>query len=325
MNEVSELTPGVAEVANPWRRLFAFVLDGIFLGLLGAVLGLIAFDRLVALGDWGRAVGFAIALVYFGVMDSKLSNGQTLGKQILGIRVVATDGGPLNIGASTLRATIFCIPYFLNGVFVDPGATLSRLMVFLVFGVGISIGYLLLFNLRTRQSLHDLAVGAYVVNSRHTGPIGVTGRIWPVHLGVVGLILATALTLPSFTQRLEGSPPFSALSSIQQGLQNEPGVWRASVSMGVTRAFSTGHGSTTTHVCSASIFFSAPIVNSGPLADRAVRIMLDRDPSIAKLDEIAVTIVYGYDIGIASAWRSKVFGRSPRQWQQRISAPTTPL
>ncbi len=183
MNGVTGLTPGVTELANLWRRLFAFVLDGVFLGLLGAGLGLIAFDRLVALGDWGRVIGFAIAPVYFGVMDSKLSGGQTLGKQILGIKVVTASGEPLSVGASTLRAAIFCVPYFLNGVFVDPSAHISWLIVFLVFGVGISIGYLLLFNRRTRQSLHDLAVGAYVVYRQDNGSIGAMERIWPVEIG----------------------------------------------------------------------------------------------------------------------------------------------
>jgi uncharacterized RDD family membrane protein YckC len=325
MNEVAGLTPGVMEVANLWRRLFAFLLDGILLGLLGAGLGLIAFDRLVALGDRGRAIGFAIALVYFGVMDSKLSGGQSLGKRILEIKVVTGSGAPLSVRASTLRAAIFCVPYFLNGVFVDPSANISWLLVFLVFGVGISIGYLLLFNRRTRQSLHDLAAGAYVVYRRDNQPVGATLRIWPVHLGVVGLILATALVLPFFTQRLAASASFSELASIQQGLQKEPDVWHAAVSIGVTKAFRTGQATTTTHVCSAQIFFSTPVSNSDPLADRAVQIMLNRDPSITKLDEIAVTIIYGYDIGIASAWRSKTLALSPRQWRQRISVDPTSL
>src|ERR1700680_4744061 len=101
MDEVTGLTPRRAKIAGLWRRLFAFCLDGLFLGLFGACIGLVAYDRLVALADWGRAVGFAIALVYFGVMDSELSGGQTPGKRILAIKVIAANGAPLSVGAST--------------------------------------------------------------------------------------------------------------------------------------------------------------------------------------------------------------------------------
>jgi uncharacterized RDD family membrane protein YckC len=149
-----------------WRRLFAFLLDGLLLGAFGACLGLVAYDRLAALGDWGRAVGFAIALVYFGAMDSELSGGQTLGKRILGVKVIRANGAPLSVSASTLRATIFCVPYFLNGTSIEAGVVTSWLVSFLVFGVGVSIVYLLLFNRQTRQSLHDLAVGAHVVSNK---------------------------------------------------------------------------------------------------------------------------------------------------------------
>ena len=88
MDEVTGVTPRLAEIAGFWRRLFAFCLDGLFLGALGACIGLFAFDQLVALGDWGRAVGFAVALVYFGAADSQLFRGRTFGKWLVGIKVV---------------------------------------------------------------------------------------------------------------------------------------------------------------------------------------------------------------------------------------------
>jgi uncharacterized RDD family membrane protein YckC len=110
MDEVTGVSPGLAEIAGFWRRLFAFCLDGLLLGALGAGIGLFAYDGLAALGDWGRLVGFLIAMIYFGVTDSDLSKGQTLGKRIAGIKVVTANGLPLSVRASTLRATIFCVP-----------------------------------------------------------------------------------------------------------------------------------------------------------------------------------------------------------------------
>jgi hypothetical protein len=49
------------------------------------------------------------------------------------------------------------------------------------------------------------------------------------------------------------------------------------------------------------------------------RIIVDRDPSAEKEDVIAISIVYGYDIGIASAWHSQNFVFSPEQWRKRYS------
>ena len=319
MDEVTGLTPRPAKIAGFWRRLFAFCLDGLFLGLFGACIGLVAYDRLVALGDWGRAVGFAIALVYFGVMDSELSGGQTPGKRILAIKVVTANGAPLSVSASTLRATIFCVPYFLNGVFIDAGVITSWLVTFLVFGVGVSIVYLLLFNRRTRQSLHDLAVGSYVVSNKTDDRVGETRRIWPVHFGAVGLILTSALALPYFVQRLESSVPFAALSSVQQALQQDPDVRHATAVVSVSKFFGKNRSATTTHIFISNIVLSRRVTDFDSLSNRLARIILDRDPSAEKEDEIAISIRYGYDIGIASAWRSRVFAFSPDQWRKRLS------
>lgn len=125
MNDLTGVTPHQLETAGPWRRLFAFLVDGLVLGAVGTCMGPIAFDRLMALGEWGRLVGLAIALIYFGAMDSKLFGGQTPGKRLLNIKVVTADSAPLGIGASTLRAVIFCAPYFLNGAAFNAGRVVS--------------------------------------------------------------------------------------------------------------------------------------------------------------------------------------------------------
>jgi uncharacterized RDD family membrane protein YckC len=321
MNELNRLMPGAAEIAGFWRRLLAFLIDGLLLGALGGTMGLIAFSRLAELGDWGRAVGFAIALVYFGLMDSKLSGGQTFGKQIVSIKVVTVNGSPLSIGPSMLRAAIFCVPYFLNTAFFHPSATVMWLVSFLVFGLGLSIAYLLVFNRRTRQSLHDLAVGAYVVRDEARGTVDAADRIWPVHLGVVGLILTAALVLPYLAQRLASSPVFARLVSIQQELEKEPGVRHAAVFSGVGRRF--GANQSTRHTLSARLVFATPVVSADSVADRTFQIISNGDPSADKEDIVAITLVYGYDIGIASAWRGRTFAYSPEQWRQRISVPAT--
>ena len=144
---------------------------------------------------------------------------KTLGKRILGIKIVTARGAPLSVGASTLRAAIFCVPYFLNGLWVGGSAVALGLGTFLIFGVGGSIVYLLLFNRLTRQSLHDLAVGAYVVSNSTSDSSRYVIRMWPGHRVAVGIILLLSLALPYFAQLMSKSVTFVELSSVQRAMQ----------------------------------------------------------------------------------------------------------
>jgi uncharacterized RDD family membrane protein YckC len=322
MDEDTSTVPELAPLAGAWRRLFAFCLDALLLGAFGWAVGLVAFDALVTLGDWGRAVGLAVALVYFGAMDSVLFGGRTVGKRLLAIKVVTASGQSLGVGASTLRAAIFCVPYFLNGAPINTNANgiwLTYLVSLIVFGVGISIVYLLLFNRHTRQSLHDLALGAYVVSSAADAPRDPYKPLWRVHLGVVSVILAAAVAAPVLLERVAASQPFIDLLSIQRGLLEVPNVRQASVNMGVNKFSSSQRGTTTTHVLSSRILLSRRVADLDTLANKCAQIALDRDPAADTEDFITVSIGYGYDIGIASAWSNHNYQYSPAQWRRRLA------
>src|SRR5690348_14117245 len=74
-------------IAGFWRRLAAFVVDALILGVPAMLLGFAMFDWAASLGQAGRLIGFVVALLYFGLLNSRLGGGQTLGKRLLGIRV----------------------------------------------------------------------------------------------------------------------------------------------------------------------------------------------------------------------------------------------
>jgi uncharacterized RDD family membrane protein YckC len=80
-------------ISGFWRRIGAFFIDSFVLGLFGLSLGIFFETFFVEIGIWGRLIGFSIALMYFGVMNSAISNGQTLGKRVLKLRVVNSDNG----------------------------------------------------------------------------------------------------------------------------------------------------------------------------------------------------------------------------------------
>ena len=85
------------------------------LGIIGIVAGLIFYDSFVRLGGWGRLIGLGVVLPYFGVLNSRIGAGQTLGKRLLKVRVVGVGGAPLPVPRSLLRTTVLAVPWFLNG------------------------------------------------------------------------------------------------------------------------------------------------------------------------------------------------------------------
>jgi hypothetical protein len=182
---------------------------------------------------------------------------------------------------------------------------LSELLTILVFGVGLSIGYLLLFNRHTRQSLHDLAVGAYVVKHA-SGPIEDGVRVWPIHFGVVGVIVIAAAALPYVTQGLAKSGTFASLLSVQQGLQQVPDVRHATVSVGVNTFASRKQSTTTTHIVSSKLYLSRRVADLDSLANKSAQIILERDPSAQREDAIEITLIYGTTLESRRAGKAKI-------------------
>ena len=134
------------EISGFWRRVGAFVIDSIILGVLGLILGLLFSQYFVELGGWGRALGFPIAATYFAILNSNIGGGQTIGKRILKIQVLDKAGELLSLPKSAIRYSIIGIPYFLNGARISESFIYPigfYLLSLLVFGFGLSIVYLL--------------------------------------------------------------------------------------------------------------------------------------------------------------------------------------
>ena len=74
-------------ISDFWRRIAALLLDSILFVMVGLLIGTIFEATLIKDEGWGFLIGFSICLVYFGIMNSSVCNGQTFGKQALGIRL----------------------------------------------------------------------------------------------------------------------------------------------------------------------------------------------------------------------------------------------
>lgn len=108
------------ELSGWWRRVWAQVIDGIVIGLIALIFFLI-IGAIVGggflVGDttgyvaavlgflaWGICILVA-ALLYAPLMMAK-TNGKTLGRMALGIRVVRANGQAITFGYATLREVV---------------------------------------------------------------------------------------------------------------------------------------------------------------------------------------------------------------------------
>ena len=89
-------------------RFLALLIDAIIIGVVGGILGVIFRN---SPGLSGGVTGL-LALAYFIVLEG--TQGATLGKMALGLRVTRTDGSPISLGESIIRNLLRII----DGLFV---------------------------------------------------------------------------------------------------------------------------------------------------------------------------------------------------------------
>lgn len=300
-----------------WRRIGALMIDFVVLGIFGLLLGLFLERYFIEIGVWGRFIGFSIALVYFGVMNSQITNGQTLGKKVLKIRVVGSDNRSINVAKSVARYCVIGIPFFLNGAQFPMDVMYSawlNLLSLIIFGCLLSIVYLYIFNRTTRQSLHDLVVGTYVVNAE--AEISAIGNIWRPHLAIVGLIFITAGIVPMFTSNLAQQEPFSDLLKSHELLMNNPLVKYATVSYGKSTMNTQKTGKTETTYASAQVFLEENQISNAELGRELAKVLVLGYQQAFEKDVIVVNLIYGYDIGIASKWSSYSHRFNPNEFDR---------
>ncbi|HTV85379.1 MAG TPA: RDD family protein [Dyella sp.] len=311
-NEQLNELPALA-IANFWSRLGAIFIDLLIVGAVGYVLGIFLFDTLAGLGAYARIVGFAIAVSYFGIFNSRICSGQTLAKRWLGLRVVDGHGLCISLPRSMLRYTILGFPFFLNFLPVDFGVTalfVETLISIILFGGMFSVFYLYLFNRRTRQSLHDLVVGTYVVKVNPPGLRLPPGALWKGHLVVVALIAIFALVTPSVASIFARHANFQPILEVQRQLQQQPHVRNAGFVEGETFVYSST-GNRTVGYLQAELTLDAPMTSDEDIAQAAARVIQAEYPEKSNRVPIVVRLVYGYNMIIASRWNYHAYRYEP--------------
>ena len=112
-----KITTTTAKYADLVQRIVAAIIDGMIMGMAIATLSVILMftglgvsrssglwhvsPSAWAWAPWGWLIGLLVPVVYYTYLEG--TRGQTIGKKVMNIKVVKTDGGPCDLASAFLR------------------------------------------------------------------------------------------------------------------------------------------------------------------------------------------------------------------------------
>lgn len=133
------------DLAGFWRRLVAYIIDAIVVGVISGVITAILrvpANDVAGLSTRSVLISLIVGVLYFGYLWSR--NGQSLGYMALGIRLIRTNGTPVSFGVAIVRYILIYLSFTLCLI----PAIISAFMI----GLG-----------SQKQAIHDAIVGTLVV------------------------------------------------------------------------------------------------------------------------------------------------------------------
>ena len=305
-------------LATRKRRFFAFLIDSIIIGLAGNLSGLFFGDLYAQLGNSGLIIGCIVVLLYFGICNSRITNGQTLGKKLLKIRVVNRKSDPISVPKSFLRALCFAVFMLINGSSLSNSFFLPLVIILgtLTFSIPILEIYYIIVNKSTLQSLHDLLIDSFVVSAKSEGNISYANKKSFLYGGLVipVILLITFAVINLFAKNTYVADMVKIIDVINKELPvYNTTMYRHSET---TTALS-GESSTVKYINVTTIKKNKNEDNNA-LAVRIAKIVFESKFTFNEEESLCITIVEGYDIGITSNYTSKNFNYSIEEWKKVI-------
>ncbi len=331
MNTDTTLAPEAPLEENPvnevykysgfWRRVLAYSIDAILLGIIGLILGFIFYDYFLSIGQAGRLYGLVIYLAYFATLNSERGGGQTFGKRLLSIKVVGPDAQTLRFPRTLARQSIIAAPIFLNGLILPAGLfpiVSSVLLAVVVFGIGGAIGYFLLFNTKTRRTLHDFICCSHVIKLEKEKAGIEKNTLWKGHIAILGFIstgiLAAAILVGGL---LKSNFDFNEITTLYNKLNDQENIKRAGVHVSTNTSFQNGQKNSVTALQLVVTPAHGPSSKT-KYALQVLAIAMEDEAILPESDIIAVTLLTGFDLGIARKTTTQSLSDSPANWKSAI-------
>ena len=125
--------------AGFWIRTFAYIIDGIGIGIVSGIISSITSSGATA----SNGLNLLIGLAYFVYFWSAQGGGQTLGMRVFNLKVIRTDGSALTLTQALIRYV---------GLFIS----------FVCFAIGV---IWVAFDAE-KQGWHDKIAGTYVIRTK---------------------------------------------------------------------------------------------------------------------------------------------------------------
>lgn len=301
-----------------WTRIWALLIDSFILGIFGFILGFAFENFFISLGESAKLIGWVISLAYFSILNSRMNNGQTLGKKLMKIQVTDIEGKTIDLKTSFIRALILTIPFFLNG-FKIPGSDafsiINIIQSIIIFAAGIGIIVFYIFNKETRQSLHDILMKTYVVRDHRNHavtempplkklPFYITG-------GLISLIIITSVY--SFNSNSE----IKELIPVYEKISQQNHVVRASISMNYFPPESKKPAYTISIRTDQKQLSNSNMENN-PVVKEAVETFINSNVYETDQSLLNVVIGSGFDIGIARKNNSYNVIKPIYKWRETL-------
>ena len=132
--------------AGFWKRFLASLIDGVILLCMALVcsipIAMIVFDNIERMFLIGYVLAIPLQWIYFIVLESS-SRQATLGKAVLGIKVVD-----------------------LNGNRISPARSAGRNFGKFISGFIVNVGFIMIAITKKKHGLHDVMAKCLVINNR---------------------------------------------------------------------------------------------------------------------------------------------------------------
>jgi len=156
------------EIAEFHKRLLAYLIDFVLLILYLVAMKYVMYDDMLL--SWDQNMGLDILLIsipmfLYSLLTELWLNGQTIGKKILGIRVISLQGGEPTLGQFILRwiTKFFEWPFLFGYIYLSTTNLIAYTFATGLFGIAVVI---IISVSNKSQRLGDMAAGTVVVNAK---------------------------------------------------------------------------------------------------------------------------------------------------------------
>ena len=305
------------KLASRKRRFLAFVIDILLISLTGYLSTFFFENFYMKLGNYGKLIGAFIVLIYFGIFDSTIGNGQSIGKKILKIKVVNRKSECISVLYGYLRALWLFAWILLNGFSLSNSKYIPLLIVCgtILFSIVLLEIYFFIFNKKTIQSFHDLLLNTFVVSTDSKGEIEYKNNNKILYCSIIIPILILSITT-CLNIRAKDTVLGDYLKIIDI-IQEDIPVHQTTISKNFS-VVKTSKETIHNDYVVLSTYKNNKSDDDKEIAVKIAQKVFDSDFIIDENEIFSIEINSGFNIGIASKNKNQRFNGTVEHWKYEI-------